>query len=65
MEIMGMETLSVICPTCFETFEIVAPSTGEVPAELDYDCAVCCAPMVISVWVVDDEVSAEARSIDN
>ena len=63
MEIMGIETLSVICPTCFETFEIAAPSRGEVPAELDYDCEVCCRPMVISVWVVDDELGAEARGI--
>ncbi len=42
-----MDTAAVTCPTCFETFEIVLPGVGETPCELDYDCEVCCRPMVI------------------
>ena len=42
-----METVLVQCPTCFEYFEVVSPGFGELPAELDYDCEICCRPMVI------------------
>lgn len=42
-----METASVTCPTCFESFEVALPPAGETPAEVDYDCEVCCRPMVI------------------
>ncbi|MEM1084739.1 MAG: CPXCG motif-containing cysteine-rich protein [Verrucomicrobiota bacterium] len=44
-----METTAVQCPTCFEWFEIPLPGAGELPAELDYDCEICCRPMVVSV----------------
>jgi len=47
-----MNTVSVQCPTCFEWFEVISPSSGELPAELDYDCEICCRPMVI---VIDSE----------
>lgn len=54
-----METVSVQCPTCFEFFEVVSPSVDELPAELDYDCEVCCRPMVISF----DGYGAMARGL--
>lgn len=44
-----METAAVQCPTCFEWFEIVVPAEDELPVELDYDCEICCRPMVIVV----------------
>ena len=47
------------CPTCFEWFEVAAPGPDEWPAEWDYDCEVCCRPMLI---VFDDE-GAQARSL--
>jgi hypothetical protein len=43
----GMRFAAVTCPTCFETFEVPLPHPDETPAEVDYDCEVCCRPMVI------------------
>lgn len=42
-----METAEVQCPTCFEWFEVAVPPPDELPAEVDYDCEVCCRPMTI------------------
>ena len=48
-----MELAEVTCPTCFEVFEVAVPHPSEMPAEVDYDCEVCCRPMVI-VFTGDD-----------
>ena len=37
----------VMCPSCGEWFAVAVPSRDECPAVLDYDCEVCCRPMVI------------------
>jgi hypothetical protein len=42
-----MELAEITCPTCFEVFEVAVPHPDEMPAEVDYDCEVCCRPMVI------------------
>lgn len=42
-----MELESVQCPTCFEWFEVARPPAEECPAEVDYDCEICCRPMLI------------------
>ena len=42
------ETAPVTCPTCFEVFEVALPHPDEMPTEVDYDCEVCCRPMVIA-----------------
>lgn len=55
-----METVPVQCPTCFESFEVVMPPLEELPAEMDYDCEVCCRPMVIAF----DESGGSARGLD-
>ena len=47
------------CPTCFEWFEVASPAPGERPCEIDYDCEVCCRPMVI----VFDREGAVARGL--
>ena len=57
-----MELVSVTCPSCFEVFEVAVPGPGERPAELDYDCEICCRPMVIAV---DESGAAEARGLDD
>lgn len=54
-----METVPVQCPTCFEWFEVARPPDEELPAEWDYDCEVCCRPMVI----VFDRDGAFAKSL--
>ena len=60
-----MELAAVTCPSCFEGFEVAAPALEELPAELDYDCEICCRPMVIAVSEEAGEVWAEARSLDD
>ncbi len=60
-------TCPVTCPSCFEVFEVAAPPASETPAEVDYDCEVCCRPMVIAFFEEDGEdgeVAAEARGLD-
>jgi len=42
-----MEFAEVTCPTCFEVFEVAVPPPDELPTEFDYDCEVCCRPMLI------------------
>jgi hypothetical protein len=51
----------VQCPSCGESFALAVPPLTECPAQLDYDCEVCCRPMVI---VVDEEGRAEAVGVD-
>ncbi|MGD7652694.1 MAG: CPXCG motif-containing cysteine-rich protein [Verrucomicrobiales bacterium] len=55
-----METTDVTCPTCFEVFQVVMPPPDELPAEMDYDCEVCCRPMVL----VFDEGGCHAVGMD-
>lgn len=56
--------LPVTCPSCFETFEVAAPAPEETPAEVDYDCEVCCRPMLIRFFDDGDGgVSAEASGL--
>ncbi len=59
-----MDLVPVTCPTCFEVFEVAPPAPGELPAELDYDCEVCCRPMLIVVAEESGVVRAEARGLD-
>jgi hypothetical protein len=56
-----VETTSVTCPSCFESFEVALPAAEECPCEVDYDCEVCCRPMIIHF----SENMADARSLDD
>ena len=56
---------NVTCPSCFASFEIAVPPRSELPAELDYDCEICCRPMVIVVAADGDEIRAEARGLND
>lgn len=57
----------VTCPHCFQGFDLPAPPPTECPSTLDYDCEVCCRPMMIDVDYPDPEDApvAEARSLDD
>ena len=44
-----MEFQQVTCPTCFESFPVMIDSSGSDDFEMDYDCEVCCRPLVIHV----------------
>ncbi|MFT5125169.1 MAG: hypothetical protein ACI9TH_003032 [Kiritimatiellia bacterium] len=59
-----MDYAEITCPTCFESFSIAVPGPGELPCELDYDCEICCRPMVISCWEEDGQVAAHAQGVD-
>ena len=56
----------VTCPTCFELFSVPVPSREETPTEVDYDCEVCCRPMVVALDYDETfgEVLATARGMD-
>ena len=47
METSSMDFAEVTCPTCYEVFEVAVPHPDEMPAEVDYDCEVCCRSMTI------------------
>jgi hypothetical protein len=52
----------VTCPSCFEVFSVAVPPMDECPTNLDYDCEICCRPMMIAV---DENGHAEARGMDD
>jgi len=52
----------VTCPICFETFLVTGPAASETPASWDYDCEICCRPMIIHFYLDADEVIAEAEA---
>ena len=60
-----MELSPITCPSCFEVFEVAGPGVDELPADWDYDCEVCCRPMVIVFSGDGGEVCGEARSLDD
>ena len=57
------DSAGVVCPTCFEPFDVPVPDVSEVPCEVDYDCEVCCAPMRILFTADGGSVAAEARGL--
>ncbi len=57
--------VTVTCPSCFEQFEVAAPPSEELPVELDYDCEVCCRPMVIRLEEDEGNLHADARGISD
>ena len=59
-----MELIDVTCPSCFEVFGVAAPWIDELPTQVDYDCEVCCRPMVIAFHEEEGEVFGEARGLD-
>lgn len=41
----------------------MAPPIDEVPCEVDYDCEICCRPMLIRFDADDDDVWAQALGL--
>ena len=41
----------------------MAPPIDEVPCEVDYDCEICCRPMLIRFDSDDDDVWAQALGL--
>ena len=42
-----MEMVEIGCPTCGEWFAVAEPAAAELPCRVDYDCEICCRPMVV------------------
>ena len=59
-----MELVSITCQTCFESFEILSPPPSELPTEIDYDCEICCSPMMIEFLQVDQNIEALSKSLN-
>lgn len=59
-----MELVSITCPTCFESFEILSPPPSELPTEIDYDCEICCSPMMIEFLQIDQKIEAFSKSLN-
>ena len=59
------ELVEVTCPSCFEVFSVAAPESMECPSSVDYDCEVCCRPMVISFWYENGSANAVAQGLDD
>ena len=57
-----MEGEEVQCPSCWEFFLVGSPPPEERPCEVDYDCEVCCRPLLI---LYPSEGGALARSLDD
>jgi len=57
---MQINHCDVTCPSCFEVFSIPGPALTEIPTEWDYDCEVCCRPMLIHFSTDGEAVYAEA-----
>jgi len=56
--------VTVTCPSCCQSFTVAGPAAEECPAEWDYDCEICCRPMIIAFGLdPDGEVVGEARGL--
>jgi hypothetical protein len=62
---MKFRFVTVTCPSCFQKFEVATPPPEELPAELDYDCEICCRPMVIVIGYDGGEIRADATGISD
>jgi len=41
--------MTVQCPTCFEYFEVSEVAPEDRGTQMDYDCEVCCRPLILIV----------------
>lgn len=46
----------VTCPSCFQVFTVPAPCADELPADVDYDCEICCRPL--RIWFEEEEAGS-------
>lgn len=62
---LRVDTVAVICPSCFQEFEVPAPAPHETPCDVDYDCEICCRPMRILFEFDGEEVFGSARGLND
>ena len=60
---LSTESQDAVCPYCGERMELVLdPSTPF--QEYVEDCYVCCRPIVVTVSVVEDDLTVDVRAED-
>lgn len=52
---------NVTCPSCFEVFSVPGPAPSETPSVWDYDCEICCRPMIIHFHLEGEAIIANAE----
>ena len=61
----GLSSVSVPkmiqCPTCFEYFEVSEIAPEDHGSRMDYDCEVCCRPLIL---VVEADGSLYSEGLD-
>ena len=60
---MATHVVQIHCPYCGESVEIIIDGSLEYQNYIE-DCSVCCRPVELSVSVIDDEVSIDAKRDD-
>ena len=55
------QTCEVTCPFCFQLFEVAAPPIDTLPATVDYDCEICCRPVLLHFDLDAETVTATAE----
>ena len=60
---MITELVEITCPSCLEVFDVAAPPVEEVPCELDYECEVCCHPLMIRFAGHGGRVTGEGHGL--
>jgi len=61
---MSTETVQIYCPYCGESIDIVVDASLEQQSYIE-DCSVCCRPIELSVTVISDGVSVDAKRDDD
>ena len=54
------DTAKVICPFCSEPLSLPIDQSAGSRQSFEYDCEVCCKPIVVSLELTDEGVSVDA-----
>ncbi|MGD2052725.1 MAG: CPXCG motif-containing cysteine-rich protein [Gammaproteobacteria bacterium] len=60
---MLTETVSIQCPYCGESIEIVIDASIALQNYIE-DCSVCCRPIELSVNIAGEEILVDAKRDD-
>lgn len=60
---MITELVRITCPSCLQVFDVAAPPPDEVPCEVDYDCEICCHPLMIHFQEAGGRILGEGHGL--
>jgi archaellum component FlaG (FlaF/FlaG flagellin family) len=61
---MLTDSVEIQCPYCGETIDVIVDGSLEQQSYIE-DCSVCCRPIELSVTVMEDEVTVNAKRDDD